>query len=280
MSTDQELFAEVRAVLHEEVADVTAGPDLLAAVRRGHARRRISRRLVIAVPVAVAAAAAVVAVSVHTSPDTTRSDAVPPPETTRLAPVNVAYVKQRTTEALDGLQDQVIHEQAVVTKGEKYSRPGEEALYERWLAADGSSFRFRVTIAGKPVVDLSRDVTADVYVDYRTRTYHVFPGVEPSAPQYDDVLTPKEIQQGLAHGDIEVLGQEQINGKPVVKLHRDAPKAGVAMDLWVDATTYLPVRWQWLQESSTPFDVSWLPPTPENLAQLTTVVPPGFTEEK
>jgi hypothetical protein len=272
MSTEQELFAEVRAVLHEDVADVTAGPDLLAVLRRGYARRKLTRRLALAVPVVAIAAAAVVAVNVR--PDPT------PPGPARLAPVNVAYVKQRTTEALDGLLGQVIHEQAFVTKGEKYSRRGEKALYERWLSADGTRFRFRVTIAGKPVVDLSRDTTADVFVDYRTQTYRASPGVEPSPPQYDDVLTPEEIKQGLTDGDITVLGQEQLDGKPVVKMHRDARKADVPMDLWVDATTYLPVRWLWRQENSTPFDVTWLPPTPENLAQLTTVVPPGFTEGK
>jgi hypothetical protein len=48
--------------------------------------------------------------------------------------------------------------------------------------------------------------------------------------------------------------------------------------MWVNATTYLPVRWQWLQDGSTAFDVTWLPPTPENLDQLTAPIPPGFAE--
>jgi hypothetical protein len=52
------------------------------------------------------------------------------------------------------------------------------------------------------------------------------------------------------------------------------------MDLWVDATTYLPVQTQFQQEGATPYAVSWLPPTPENLAKLKTVVPPGFTRMK
>ena len=52
-----------------------------------------------------------------------------------------------------------------------------------------------------------------------------------------------------------------------------------SVDLWVDASTYLPV----LQETSTGGRVtnrttySWLPRTPENLAKLSLVVPPGFT---
>lgn len=281
MSTDHELLAEVRAALHEEVADVTAGPGLLAAVRRKHARRVMTRRFGVAAPVAVAVAVAVTVVWPHPATPGPTPDGAGPTSDASAPPVNAAFVMAQTTTALDGVADSVIYEHAVVTKGGKYSKDGEEALNERWLAADGSSFRFRASVAGRTVVDLSRDTTADVFVDYRTRTYRSFPGVEPSAPQYDDVWTPKEIQQAIAHGSITVVGPgEPIDGKATVKLRTDQPKGGAAMDMWVDTTTYLPVRWQWRQDGSTPFDVTWLPPTPENLAQLTTVVPPGFTKEK
>jgi hypothetical protein len=154
-------------------------------------------------------------------------------------------------------------------------------LYERWLAGDGSTFRLRVTIDGRPVVDLSRDHVADVFVQYGDKTYRAFPGSEPSAPEHDDVWTPKEIQDAIAQGRIEVVGPgEPVNGKETVQLRTVPGKADVPMDLWVDTTSYLPVRWQFRQGGSTLFDVSWLPPTPENLAQLKTVVPPGFTEQK
>jgi hypothetical protein len=273
MSTDQELLAEVRAVLGAEVADVTAGPALLAAVRRAHARRVTRLRVVFAT------AAAVVLVLAGTAlwPDARPAPRHEPrslPE-----PANAAYVRERTSDALNGLGDNVIYERAVVTKGDKYSEPGQAALYERWLAADGSSFRLLVTIDGRPVVDLSRDRVADVFVDYRTHTYHAFPGVEPSDPKYDDVLTPDEIRQGLADGRITVAGPATVNGKAAVKLHYEGSKVSPSMDLWVDATTYLPVRWQWLQESSTPFDVTWLPPTPANIEELTTEIPDGFAKE-
>lgn len=274
MSTDNELLDEVRALLREEVADVTAGPELLAAVRRARARRSVRRRLLLAVP--VAAAVAVVATSVlTTTPPPARES---PPQAD---PVNAAYVKEKTSAALDGVLDNVIYEHAIVTEGDKYSKPGEAALYERWLAADGSTFRLRVTIDGRPVVDLSRDHVADVLVQYGDRTYRAFPGTEPSAPEHDDVWTPKEIQDAITNGRIEVVGPgEPVNGKETVRLRTVAGKAEVPIDLWVDATSYLPVRWQFRQDGATLFDVSWLPPTPENLNQLKTTVPPGFTEQK
>jgi hypothetical protein len=277
MVTDKQLLDEVRAVLHEEVADVTAPAAVLAAVH-GRLRTRRTPRWLVAIPVAAAAVVAVV--TLPRAADTPPA-AEHPPTTTHRPAVNVAHATERTMSALDAVLDNVIYERATVTKGDKYSRPGEAALYERWLASDGTTFRLRVTIDGEPVVDLSRDTVSDVFVDYRTRTYRSFPGGEPSAPEYDDVWTPAEIQQSLKDGTLKVTGVgDPVNNRPTILLHRDTRKAEVPLNLWVDAETYLPVRWQWEQENSTAFDVTYLPPTPENLASLTTVIPPGFTEEK
>jgi hypothetical protein len=279
--TDNELLTEVRAALRDEVADVTASPALLAAVRRRHRRLRSARRWgLTAVPAGLAALAAVVVLTPGAPPPGTGGGPHSATGTVTPEPVNAAYVRERTSAALGTVTDAVIYERAVAPEGEKYFQPGEEGLSERWHAGDGSAFRYRASVAGTPVVDLSRDTVSDVFVDHRARTYRVAPGVEPSAPAHDSVLTPEEIRQELADGSIAVVGPgEAIGGKPTVKLHREPRRTDVATDLWVDATTYLPVRWQWLQEGSTPFDVAWLPPTPENLAQLTTVVPPGYARQ-
>ena len=277
MVTDKQLLDEVRAVMHEEVVDVTAPAAVLSAVH-GRLRTRRTRRWLVAIPVA---AAVVVAVVTLPRAANTPPAAEHPPTTTHRPAVNLAHATERTMSALDAVLDNVIYERATVTKGGKYSEPGEPALTERWLASDGTAFRFRVTIDGQPVVDLSRDTVSDVFVDYRTRTYRVFPGKEPSAPAYDDVWTPAEIQQSLDDGTLTVTGVgDPVNNRPTILLHRDTRKVEAPMNLWVDAETYLPVRWQWVQENSTAFDVTYLPPTPENRSQLTTVVPPDFTEEK
>jgi hypothetical protein len=265
MSTDQELFAEVRAVLHEEVADVTAGPALLAGVRRRHTRGMFTRRLVL-----VASVAAAVGVAVPLAL----------PEQEAVEPENASYVMARTSAALDDALDDVVYERAVVSGSEYYLEPGQEAVYELWHAADGSSFRMLQTVDGKPFRDQSFDRESDVIVEYKTRTYIARPGFVGSPAPLDDVWTPAEIQQAIKEGRITVVGPDQVNGKPTIKLYRVPRKADVPMDLWVDATTYLPVRYHLRQEGPMTFDVSWLPPTPENLAKLKTVIPPGFTEQK
>jgi len=283
MVTEKQLMDEVRAALHEEVADVTASATLLSTVHRKIRRRRVTRGLL----VAAAAAAVVAVVTLPPAKDAPPVAETPPssaehtPAEEPPPPVNVALATERTVTALGEVTDDVIYERAVVTKGDKYSAPGVVALYERWLAADGTSFRLRVTVHGRPVVDLSRDTVSDVFVDYRTSSFRVFPGVEPNPPRYDDVWTQEEIRQSLVNGDLAVVGPgEPVEGRPTILMHHKGGKAEVPMDLWVDAETYLPVRWQWQQENSTPFDVTYLPPTPENRAELTTEIPPGFTQGK
>ncbi|MGW4214682.1 hypothetical protein ACWEIJ_42325 [Lentzea sp. NPDC004789] len=260
MVSDNELLDDVRTVLHAEVIGVTANsPALLAAVRRKQSRRRWAW---LAVPLVTAAAAAAVVLT-PAAPRTT-------------APVEVAQVLQQTNSALDGVRGMVIHEQAPAGEGEKYFKPGEKGLSERWHAADGSAFRYRASVDGKPVVDLSRSAAGDIFVDHRARTYRSLPGETPSD---DDVWTPEKIQKAIKDGRITVTGPgDPVNGKQTVRLNVAAGKAEPATEMWVDATTYLPMRWHWVQDGAATFDVTWLPPTPENLAQLKTQIPDGFTE--
>ncbi|MET8764238.1 hypothetical protein [Lentzea sp. NPDC004782] len=260
MATDNELLDDVRTVLRAEVIGVTAdSPALLAAVRRKQSRRR---RAWLAVPLVAAAAAAAVVLAPAT------------PRTT--APIEVAQVLQQTKSALDGVRGMVIHEQAPAVQGEKYFKPGEKGLSERWHAADGSAFRYRASVDGRTIVDLSRSAAGDIFVDHRARTYRSQPGETPSD---DDVWTPEKIQKAIKDGRITAAGPgDPINGTQTVRLSIAADKAGTATEMWVDATTYLPMRWRWLQDGASTFDVTWLPPTPENLAQLKTQIPDGFTE--
>jgi hypothetical protein len=54
------------------------------------------------------------------------------------------------------------------------------------------------------------------------------------------------------------------------------------VDMWLDPTTYLPIRQESLTskgEVLSQTDDVWLPRTPENLAKLKFVVPPGFTRQ-
>ncbi|HEX8870127.1 MAG TPA: hypothetical protein VF821_30980 [Lentzea sp.] len=255
MVSDNELLDDVRAVLHAEVANVTANPAaLLASVKR----KKAVRWQWLVLPLVAAAAATAILV---------------PQEQPEAAPIEVGYVLERTNAAMEGIRGMVIHEQAPADDREKYFNAGEKGLSERWHAADGSAFRYRASVDGKPVVDLSRSAAGDIFVDHRARTYRSRPGESPD----DQVWTPEEIQKAIADGRIEVVGAgEPINGKQTVRLDITADKLG-ATEMWVDADSSLPVRWRWVQDGATPFDVTWLPPTPENLAQLRTPIPDGFT---
>ncbi|GGU26830.1 hypothetical protein [Lentzea flava] len=258
MVSENDLLDDVRTVLRAEVSGVTANPAaLLASVKRKRARRFTP--WLGAGLVAAAAAAAFVLV----------------PQRQPAAPVEVAHVLERTDAALEGLRGMVIHEQGPSAEGEKYFQPGERGLSERWHAADGSAFRYRASVGGRTIVDLSRSAAGDVFVDHRARTFRKQQGETPE----DDVWTPDKIKAAIKDGRITVAGPgEEINGKQTVRLTIAAGKGEVPAEMWVDATSYLPLRWRWAQDGATTFDVTWLPPTPENLAQLKTAIPDGFTE--
>lgn len=268
------LETEVRAVLADEVADVTASPALLAAVRRRYRRRVLVRRLGLAAPVLAAAVVATLVVTQTAQPVVQAG----PTATAVPEPANAAYVRQHVTEALDDVAEDISYERAVITGAEKYGDPGLPALYERWRPGDGSCFRLLVSRDGVPLSDLSYDRVAYVDVNYRTRTYVAREGMDMNSGVHNDVWTPREIQQELARdGAVSVIGPgEQLGGRATVKLHVSELKADTTMTLWVDATTYLPVRWQYDQDASTPYDITWLPPTAENQAKLTAPVPAGF----
>jgi len=113
-------------------------------------------------------------------------------------------------------------------------------------------------------------------------------------------------QRALKAGIITVVGHQSLNGRDTI-LIRVSPKPGAKLApaaggspippswIWIDASTYLVVQTKHFipdlpstPDSSAPGgkvswravvnDVTWLSPTPENLAQLTVTPPAGFTK--
>jgi hypothetical protein len=73
------------------------------------------------------------------------------------------------------------------------------------------------------------------------------------------------------------VGSEKLAGNDAVHL-RWSTIPGFTLDLWVDATTYLPVRHISAgAKGGSTVDYTWLPRTPENLAGLDLAPPAGFT---
>jgi hypothetical protein len=100
-----------------------------------------------------------------------------------------------------------------------------------------------------------------------------------------DPASPKIVLYDINHENWTVVGHTELDGHDAIKL--SWTDAGSASYLWVDASTYLPLR----EVVSLPVggpgkmisttdetDYELLPATPANLALLTTPVPAGFTQ--
>jgi hypothetical protein len=90
----------------------------------------------------------------------------------------------------------------------------------------------------------------------------------------------------VADGLLQVVGYPTVDGQPTVELKSDTQGAAT-LDLWVNATTYLPLQSMYTGPTGEPNSgkrfrtvdqYSFLSPTQANLVNLQVTVPPGFTE--
>ena len=93
------------------------------------------------------------------------------------------------------------------------------------------------------------------------------------------------VRAEIANGQFKVVGRTELHGQQAVELeinvppNNEAPPHVTAARLWVDATTYLPMR-QYLRMSNgeqNVTDCTFLPPTAANLAKLRPEIPAGYT---
>ncbi len=74
------------------------------------------------------------------------------------------------------------------------------------------------------------------------------------------------------------MGTESVNGVSVVHL-RLGTSPGYTLDLWVDATTYLPVRHTATgPKLSSTVDYIWTPRASFDMSKLELSIPAGFTK--
>jgi hypothetical protein len=94
------------------------------------------------------------------------------------------------------------------------------------------------------------------------------------------------IRAEIAHGQFQIAGRAELHGQQAVELkinvpaNDEAPPHVTAARLWVDATSYLPMR-EYLRMSTgqqSVTDYTFLPPTPGNLAKLRPEIPAGYTK--
>jgi hypothetical protein len=266
------LERELRYRLHEEMSGMTASPDLAATVRRRHRRRTWALRSAAVIPavVAVAFAVALVAKPV-TAPGT--GPAGP-------AMLDVNYVSQQTSAALENAGDYVRHLHYVYSDG---------YTYDEWVDVTAGAHRIEEYTGGavrSATVYQGEGPDNALTVNYADRTYTRFAMAElrlaegqPNDNVYrGDFLKPEEIRGLAADGRLQLVGSESVNGTNTVHL-RWLQVEGFTLDLYVDATSYLPVRMMAAgAKGSSTSDFTWLPRSPENLARFTLDVPAGFTK--
>ena len=93
------------------------------------------------------------------------------------------------------------------------------------------------------------------------------------------------IRAEIANGQFTVAGRTELHGQRAVELKINVPSNNEASPhvtaelMWVEATTYLPMRGytHWSNGEQSVFDYVFLPPTAENLAKLRPVIPAGYT---
>jgi hypothetical protein len=93
------------------------------------------------------------------------------------------------------------------------------------------------------------------------------------------------IRTALSCGHFQLAGHEQLGPADAVKLVSVKTNGPYTVTLWVDPSTYLPVRltWNWLDPraqgpGTLTGDFQWVKPTPDSLGTLRVPVPSGFTQ--
>lgn len=158
-----------------------------------------------------------------------------------------------------------------------------------WALADGTAERTQTSRDDRVVQDHStRSDSSAVDVDHETRTFLTLPPTDCAdpakcgGPPVPSPYSAAAVAEAMKDGHLTAVDEgEVLAGRPVLHLRGDYPDLSLAgtVDLWVDATTHRPIRYvvsgaSTLREGA----ISYLPGTPENLAQLTTPIPPGYTQ--
>ena len=187
----------------------------------------------------------------------------------------------------------------------QWSYDGRFSMTQSGSAADGHG-----RLAAGTAVIHGRLVS--VVVDYGLREWSPAPvqGATPAgcSTRLDVVESdgpvdwPAYLRQALSCGEFRYSGQAMVDGQDAIKLtasvrgpaswadgpHPDRATPHVEAALYVDPSTYVPVRMIWSNTGQSPSsmpargtiseDVRLLPPTPANVAKATVSIPPRFRE--
>ena len=297
MSTDVEDL--LREGMERFTADLRAPAGLTDQIARRRCRRRARRSTTggVAVLAAGAAALAVLALPRVSGPDRRAADA--------------AYVVKNVSNALTTAAPGAIAQMTITTSG----GPNGTATAEEW--SNGQQWRsVTYSSSGHPVYDEGyRTTSGYTLVSYPTKTwaaqaapgqpYTPFPGSPPSVkhgcgqalgafPVLFRLGLPststsagslpttvaEALRTAVSCGSLAVAGHQTVDGTDTIKL-TSRPGSLISETIWVDPSTYLPVRVTTnsaagYSPTRQTADFTWLPPTAQNQAKLTVPIPAGF----
>jgi hypothetical protein len=307
MLTDEQYGQQLGARLRQETDDLRAAPDLVHTLRRKQTRRTWMIRGATLTAVAAAAAIAVVITTTGGRAPVEQRQAAPPPRTgtTTEAPVvNLAYVQQRTIEAVGKAADYVIFAKNTYGGGyydewiDKATQRYRNDVYDKSVTMRGTAADGKITVPAQPpqvpvhlhqshaVSGPPGDQTVTT-IDYDARTWsvgHLTDRPEPASNV--DVTDADSVRKAITSGTVSLVGKETLDGRDTLHLRVFGPDHSYRIDMWVESTSYLPVREaaakstgpdEFPESATVTTTYTWLPRTEENLAKLTLTPPPGFT---
>ena len=316
MLTDEQYGRRIGDRLRHEIDDVHASPDLVRKLRRSRTRRTWAITGAIATPVAAAAVVAVV-VSTPTTPARSATAAPPIASSSSAQPriVTVAYIQAETVKALGQATQYVIYSKDTYESGyyetwtDKATERYRNDVYTRLPAATqaerGADGKM-VIPSGPPTPPpgpLRRQQSHAVKgpwenqeittVDWEGKWWSVdhMSETKPQTP-IPDPADPDGMRKAVAEGKVELVGQEKIGTIDTHHLQVIGPKREYKIDLWVDSTTYLPVKEtavkggngkggeEFPESKGEMITYTWLPRTEKNLAELTLTPPADFKQMK
>jgi hypothetical protein len=288
---DDDLITAVRDSF-TEVHSYTPVERIVTRGRAVRARWRHVLRAGLALGAAGAVAAAAVIAAVAHGP------------ATKATPIAAPALRARLLAAIDTASGDILYTHGGPAPGggtwqsPAYPQPGQEVhSHVLGLGPNGTVFKdleYSFTMPSETALhDYINNYTADldqgglqlsgtvIWVDRRS---HVW-GQDHSKFILGFTLDAAGIRAEIGNGQFTVIGQTELHGRQAIELkinvppNNEAPPHTTAERLWVNATTYLPMREYTRmsngQQSVT--DYAFLPPTPENLAKLRPVIPAGYT---
>jgi hypothetical protein len=111
------------------------------------------------------------------------------------------------------------------------------------------------------------------------------PGTGSSAASSLPSTVARELRAAVSCGGLTSAGRQRVDGIETIKL-TSRPGSPVSETIWVSPSTYLPVRATVrvalgnLPGRQQTANITWLPPTPQNLAKLTVPIPAAFRQVK